>query len=345
MYTDSMNDKVLTVAIPCYNSEEYMEHAVQSAVSAGEKVEVIIVDDGSTDGTAKLGKHLEAEYPKQVKYIYKENGGHGDAVMTGIRHATGTYFKVLDSDDWLDEEGLRTIVAFLQKEKEAGCFYDMFLSNYVYEKVGQKRKVVISYRNVVPVEQAFTWDDASKFKTGQYILMHSVIYRTNLLTGCGLELPKHTFYVDNIYVYYPLPHVNSIYYMDVDLYHYYIGREDQSVNEAVMIRRIDQQIRVTKLMMNMYQLADIENEHLRTYMTQHLTIMMTVCSALLVKDGSEESLAKKEALWQELREHNETLYNMMQKQFLGKVMKKDSKAWNEIIKKGYALAQKLYHFN
>ena len=98
-------------------------------------------------------------------------------------------------------------------------------------------------------------------------------------------------------------------------------------------------------MRNMYQLAEIENEHLRTYMTQHLTIMMTVCSALLVKDGTEESLAKKEALWQELREHNETLYNMMQKQFLGRVMKKDSKAWNEIIKKGYALAQKLYHFN
>lgn len=339
-----MDDKVLTVAIPCYNSEEYMEHAVRSAVSAGEQVEVIIVDDGSTDNTAELGKRLESEYPG-VKYVYKENGGHGDAVMTGIRHARGTYFKVLDSDDWLDEDGLRTVVAFLAEERAAGCVYDMFLSNYVYEKAGEKRKVVIDYKNVVPVGQTFTWSDTSRFKTGHYILMHSVIYRTALLKDCGLELPKHTFYVDNIYVYYPLPYVNSIYYMDVNLYHYFIGRDDQSVNEAVMIRRIDQQIRVTKLMVNMYQLAEIENEHLRTYMTQYITIMLTVCSALLIKDGSEESLAKKEALWQELQNENEMLYHMISKQFLGRVMKKDSRAWNEIIKKGYALAQRLYHFN
>lgn len=345
MYTDNMSDKVLTVAIPCYNSEEYMEHAVQSAVSAGEKVEVIIVDDGSTDDTAKLGRRLEAQYPKQVRYVYKENGGHGDAVMTGLYYATGTYFKVLDSDDWLDEDGLLTVVAFLEKEREAGCLYDMFLSNYVYEKVGEKRKVVISYSNVVPVEQAFTWDDAGKFKTGQYILMHSVIYRTEMLRNCGLELPKHTFYVDNIYVYYPLPYVKSIYYMNVNLYHYFIGRDDQSVNEAVMIKRIDQQIRVTKLMVNMYSLEEIANANLRAYMIQYITIMMTVCSALLVKEGSAESLEKRELLWQELRDKNEILYNMIQKQFLGRVMKKDSKAWNEIIKKGYALAQKLYHFN
>lgn len=340
-----MSKKVLTVAIPCYNSEEYMEHAVQSAVSAGEDVEVIIVDDGSTDGTSRIGKKMEAFYPGQVRYVYKENGGHGDAVMTGLYHATGTYFKVLDSDDWLDEEGLKQVVDFLKKQRETDCIYDMFLCNYVYEKVGAKRKVVISYKNVVPVNQSFGWEDTSKFKTGQYILMHSVIYRTEMLKDCGLELPKHTFYVDNIYVYYPLPFVKSIYYMDVDLYHYFIGRDDQSVNETVMIKRIDQQIRVTKLMANMYQLEDIENEQLRTYMTQYLTIMLTVCSALLTKEGSEESLAKKEELWQELRDENELQYNMIQKQFLGKVMKKDSKAWNEIIKKGYALAQKLYHFN
>ncbi len=72
--------------------------------------------------------------------------------------------------------------------------------------------------------------------------MHSVIYRTELLRNCGLKLPKHTFYVDNIYVYYPLPHVTSLYYLDVDFYRYFIGREDQSVNEKNMIKRIDQQL-------------------------------------------------------------------------------------------------------
>ena len=83
------------------------------------------------------------------------------------------------------------------------------------------------------------------FMIGQYILMHSVIYRTQLLKECGLELPKHTFYVDNIFVYQPLPHVKNMYYLDVNFYRYFIGRTDQSVNESVMIGRIDQQLRVT----------------------------------------------------------------------------------------------------
>lgn len=340
-----MSEKILSVAIPSYNSQDYMEHAVMSAVLAGDMVEVLIVDDGSTDNTASIGKRLEAQYPMQVRYIYKENGGHGDAVMTGLQNATGVYYKVLDSDDWLDEAGLRRVVSFLAEQSAKGICYDMFLSNYVYEKVGEKRKVSVSYENVIPVEREFTWDEAGKFKTGQYILMHSVIYRTALLRDCGLTLPKHTFYVDNIYVYYPLPYVKSMYYMNVDLYHYFIGRDDQSVNEAVMITRIDQQIRVTKLMMNMYELAEIENPQLRQYMTQYLTIMFTVCSALLTKDGTPESLEKKEQLWHELQEEHASQYEMIHKQFLGKVMKKDSKAWNEIIKKGYSLAQKLYHFN
>ena len=82
--------------------------------------------------------------------------------------------------------------------------------------------------------------------------MHSVIFRTQLLKDCGLHLPEHTFYVDNIYVFEPLLHVNTMYYLDVNFYRYYIGRADQSVNETVMISRLDQQIRVNKIMIDFY---------------------------------------------------------------------------------------------
>lgn len=109
----------------------------------------------------------------------------------------------------------------------------------------------------------FTWDDVKVFIAGQYILMHSVIYRTELLRDCGLELPMHTFYVDNIFVYEPLPHVRKMYYLDVNFYRYFIGRSDQSVNEQVMIGRIDQQIRVTKLMMGYYDVTKLQNKKLR----------------------------------------------------------------------------------
>ncbi len=138
--------------------------------------------------------------------------------------------------------------------------------------------------------------------------MHSVIYRTQLLKDCGLELPKHTFYVDNIFVYQPLPHVKTLYYLDVNFYRYFIGREDQSVNEQVMIGRIDQQILVTKLMLGYYDVMKITNRKLRRYMIKYLEIMMTVSSILAIKSGTEENLAKKKELWQYVKQLNVPLY-------------------------------------
>ena len=126
--------------------------------------------------------------------------------------------------------------------------------------------------------------------------MHSVIYRTELLRQCGLELPKHTFYVDNIFVYQPLPHVKNMYYLDVNFYRYFIGRSDQSVNEQVMIGRIDQQLRVTKLMLGYYDVTKIPNRKLKHYMTSYLEIMMTICSVLAIKSGTEENMEKKKEL-------------------------------------------------
>ncbi len=87
--------KLLSFAVPCYNSEAYMSRAIESLLPGGEDVEVIIVDDGSSDGTLQLAKEYEENYPHIVKVVHQENGGHGEAVNTGLVHATGLYFKVL----------------------------------------------------------------------------------------------------------------------------------------------------------------------------------------------------------------------------------------------------------
>lgn len=96
--------KLLTVAIPCYNSQEYMKHAIESALVGGEDIEILIVDDGSKDDTAKIADEFEAQYPGIIRAIHQENGGHGEAVNAGLRNAKGLYYKVLDSDDWLDRD-------------------------------------------------------------------------------------------------------------------------------------------------------------------------------------------------------------------------------------------------
>ena len=293
--------KLLSVTIPCYNSQDYMEHCIETLLTGGDDVEILIVDDGSKDATAEIADRYQKKYPTIIKAIHQENGGHGAAVNTGIANATGLYFKVVDSDDWVDEESYHKILAKLRELVGGSTTLDMFISNFVYEKQGADHKKVMKYTRMFPENEVFTWSDVRHISKGHYILMHSVIYRTAMLKLSQLELPKHTFYVDNIYVYYPLPFVRKVYYLDVDFYRYYIGREDQSVNEKVMISRLDQQIFVTKTMIDMYQLKNVKCKKLRNYMLNYLAIMMTVSSILCIRSKKAENLEKKKELWRAVK--------------------------------------------
>lgn len=337
--------KYITFVIPCYNSEEYMEKAVNSILPAGEDVEILIVNDGSTDGTETLGRRLEAQYPDIVRLINKENGGHGDAVNTGLTHAAGKYFKVVDSDDWVDEDALMKILKTVKGFVEAESKVDMVIANYVYEKVGMEHKKVIRYGNVLPENQIFHWDDIGSFHLDQYILMHSVIYRTEMLKLCQLKLPKHTFYVDNIYVYYPLPHVRTLYYMDVDFYRYFIGREDQSVNEKIMISRVDQQIFVTKTMIAMYELRMVQSKKLRKYMINYLAIMMTVSSILCIRSKNKENLEKKTELWKYLKQKDYKTYFKIRYGILGQTMNLPGRSGRKVSSMAYSVARRIIGFN
>lgn len=124
---------------------------------------------------------------------------------------------------------------------------DLIVCNYTYNHLEEGTAHTMAYRNVFPAETPCTWNDIGHFRPSQYLIMHALIYRTSVLRETGVCLPEHTFYVDNIFAYQPLPYVKKIYYMDIDLYQYFLGRADQSVNEEVMMRRIDQQIKVTKI--------------------------------------------------------------------------------------------------
>ena len=325
--------KLLSIAIPCYNSENYMRHCIESLLPGGDEVEILIVDDGSTkDRTGEIADEYARNYPNICRAIHQENGGHGEAVNAGLRNATGIYFKVVDSDDWVNEEAYKQILEVLRKFVYGQETLDMLVSNFVYEKEGMKRKKVMNYRTALPQNELITWDQVKMFMVGQYILMHSVIYRTQLLKECGLELPKHTFYVDNIFVYQPLPHVKTLYYLDVNFYRYFIGRSDQSVNEQVMIGRIDQQIK-------------LPCRKLRSYMIKYLEIMMTICSILAIKSGTEENLEKKKELWQYLKQQNFPLYLRLRWGFLGQSMNLPGKGGRQVSIAGYKITQRFFGFN
>lgn len=341
--------KLLSIAVPCYNSEDYMEHCVESLLVGGDEVEILIVDDGSQkDRTPEIADRLEKEHPGVVRAIHQENGGHGEAVNTGLSNATGVYFKVVDSDDWVNEKAYIQILDLLRQMVEQNTGLDMLISNFVYEKEGAKRKRVMNYHAAIPRDEILTWDQVRVFTKWQYILMHSVIYRTQLLRDCGLKLPAHTFYVDNIFVYQPLPFVKTLYYLDVNFYRYFIGREDQSVNEKVMISRVDQQIRVNKIMIDEYNLYDkklIPSRKLRHYMMQYLEIMMTISSIMLIRSGTQENLEKKKELWKYLKKKDKRLYFKLRHGIMGRTMNLPGKGGRKVSEMGYKITQKFFGFN
>ena len=324
-----------------------MEKCINSLLVGGEDVEIIIVDDGSKDNTAAIADDYAAAYPEIIKVVHQENGGHGEAVNTGLRNATGVYYKVVDSDDWLDAEGLKKVIGVLKSFIENRKRVDLMICNYVYEHVADGTQNVMRYTNVFPEERVFTWAEIGRFRPSQYLLMHSVIYRTQLLRDCGLELPKHTFYVDNIFVYQPLPYVKNMYYLDVDLYRYFIGRADQSVNETVMVGRVDQQLRVTYQMIDSHDLRVLtaEQPKLGRYMFNYLAMMMAISSIFLTIADTPECLGKKTQLWEYLRTVDTGIYHKMKYRAVSAFTNFPGYQGRRLSVGLYRLARKIYKFN
>lgn len=337
--------KILTITVPCYNSTEYMDRCIRSLLVGGDDVEILIIDDGSTkDDTYEVAKKYEEAYPGIVRAIHQENRGHGGAVNTGIENATGKYFKVVDSDDKVATLAFSKVLEHLKGlESEGGV--DMFLSNYIYDKEGAKKKALMRYQHVMPEGRIFTWEESKKLGPTQYVLMHSIIYRTELLRECGLKLPEHTFYVDNLYAFIPIPYVKRMYYLNENLYLYYIGREDQSVHESVMINRLDQQLAVNREMIEVMS----ENEHLtgrqKDFMIHSLSIIMTVSSIMCLRAGTPERLKDKDELWDLLKEKCPNEYLRIRWFITGAAMNTHTRLGHALTIGAYKLTQKRFGFN
>lgn len=337
--------KVLSITVPCYNSQDYMRKCIESLLVGKEDVEILIIDDGSKDNTLKIAKEYEEKYPTIVKAIHQENKGHGGAVNTGLSHASGLYFKVVDSDDWLNEEAYLEALEVLRNSVRGSQTLDLLICNYVYEKQGVKRKKVMRYTHSLPQNQIFEWKDVKPLGNSHYLLMHSMIYRTQLLRDCGLILPEHTFYVDNLVAVLPLASVKTIYYLNKNLYRYYIGRADQSVSESIMIGRIDQQLLVNRMLIDELAKEKKLSKNQRKYIIHMLTMITTVSSILLMKSGTKENFQKKQDLWSYLKEQDPKTYWKIRFSVLGRFCNLKGKGGRKVFLAGYQIVQKIFGFN
>ncbi|MCI8417735.1 MAG: glycosyltransferase [Lachnospiraceae bacterium] len=350
--------KYITFVVPCYNSQEYMRRCIDSLLPGGEDVEIIIVDDGSTDETGNIADYYEAIYHNIVKVVHKENGGHGSGVNMGLQLAAGMYFKVVDSDDWLEPEAyekfLQKIKEFCDKEKaddeniveNSHNLPDLLITNYVYNHLDEGTRHVMHYRNVFPSYQVSSWNEIGRFRPSQYLIMHALVYRTAVLQRSGVVLPEHTFYVDNIFAYQPLPWVESIYYMDVDLYEYYLGRGDQSVNEHVLMSRIDQQLKVTKIVFECVDLEEVKERYprLAQYMCRNISVMMAISSIHLLLINTKEAYRKRKNMWETVRKQDRMIYYKLKYTTLSGLTYLPGKLGSILTIQGYRAARRIYQF-
>jgi glycosyltransferase involved in cell wall biosynthesis len=340
---------VLTLVVPACNSEAYLGRCVDSLLALGAAdVEIVIVDDGSTDRTGRIADLYQRRHPGLVRALHQPNGGHGAAINAGLRAARGVFFKVVDSDDWLEEGAARRVLGALRRWAGGAEPPDLVVTNFVYEKRGRGLKRVVCYRAALPAGRVFGWDEVGRFPVWRYLLMHSLIHRTELLRDCGLKVPEHSFYVDNYFAFVPLPAARRLAYLDADLYRYFIGRPDQSVNERVMIQRIDQQLNVNLLMVEALSRALADGglpDGLRRYMTRYAALVSTVSSTLLARAGTASANRKSRELWRRIEAVDPGLRAELLRAPVARLAASDAAPAKWALRAGYSLARLLVGFN
>lgn len=241
--------KILTISIAAYNSEKYLRKCLDSFVCCKEieKLEVLVINDGSTDTTRQIAGEYQSSYPESITVINKENGGHGSTINTSIKLATGKYFKLVDADDWVYSEGLDKLVRFLE-----GATADLVLNPYIKVNPGGEITQFISC-----VKQFNTVEYCKEYEIGEIenaidLDMHASTFRTDILRQDRKLISEHCFYVDNEYILYPIPYVKRVVFQDYVVYRYLFGRPDQSANKQSMIDRRNQYLHVLKKLIQFY---------------------------------------------------------------------------------------------
>lgn len=233
--------KVLTISVAAYNAEGWLGRCLESLVktSVSSALEVIVVNDGSEDGTLKVAQSYEAEYPNVVRVVDKENGGHGSTINTAIGIARGKYFKIVDSDDWVEKDGMEQLVRALAK---ADC--DLALNPFyvVNAETGAKRLADDIFEgDANPIGSAV---DVDRLSGRLGLVMHAMTFKTKLLQDSPCRLDEHCFYVDNEYIVYYFAACETVMLLNWPVYDYLLGTSEQSMNFSNMIKRRGQHEKV-----------------------------------------------------------------------------------------------------
>ena len=335
--------KLLTVTVPCYNSQDYMEKCIESLLRGGERVEIIVIDDGSRDNTGAIADRYAAQYPGIVKAVHQENGGHGAGINAGLKAATGKYFKVVDSDDEVSDD----FVGFLDRlelcDQQGGV--DLIVTNYYYVHTDGIGDRSINYSNALPTDRIFTWEDTRRFKLHQMLTIHSCTFRTEVMRKCGGELPRKIFYEDNLMVCRTLPFVERMFYMNIDLYRYTIGREGQSVQDDISRSRYTHHVQIAESCFESVELDGLSCRKHQDYMKHELYMLFCIASTFSKLNACAEADEVLENMWKACEAHDSKWAKRFRGMGILNLARIPGKAGYAAIAAAYKGANKIVRFN
>lgn len=280
----------LTVAVPAYNSEAYLEKCLDSLVDADTRLEVIVVNDGSTDQTETIANRYVNTYPEQVRLINKKNGGHGSAINCAVERAAGRYFKVIDADDWIFRENLTALLDALEHTKA-----DAVITGYQTLHVGNGKILTYSTEcqyvgQEVDLPQLLeVYDQISSCCS-----FHGLLYRTQFYRSCGFRLSEGIFYEDHEYAILPFSHVETILILPFLFYEYRIGNNGQSVAFHNQVKRIHHIETVIRKILDYRDACNPLRPDREEYILRKLCVVVVSYFAVaLVKDCDRKAGEKK----------------------------------------------------
>lgn len=236
-----MENKILSISIAAYNAANDLPRCLKNMTESSviDKLDIIVVNDGSKDNTLDVALEFSKNYPDSIRVIDKVNGGHGSTINTGIIKAKGKYFKIVDSDDWVDREGIEKLVHYLQDstvDLVINPFFKVCIDDF-------SSKQQISLRPDTIKNDIIYKLDEIQFPA---FVMHGMTVKTSIMKEIGPIIDENCFYVDTEYAIYPLYYAKTVVYLDYDVYNYLIGSATQSMNINNLLNRRKQREKVVK---------------------------------------------------------------------------------------------------
>ena len=310
---------ILSVVVASYNVEEYLDKCLSSFSDErfNDILQVIVVNDGSTDSTADIAKKYEDKFPRIFDVINKENGGHGSAVNAGVDNAKGKYFRIVDGDDWINTEDFYKLLCAL-KDTDSDLVVDQ--KREVNKETGETK--FFKTPNCVEYKKEYEFKNICNiFELSPYIMIHTLSVKTSILKENKIKLLEHIFYVDIEFIIKSTVNAKTIEFLDLEIYQYLVGNADQSVNYKNYVKRFSHHSKVTRELIDFAtnfkgdeKIVEYLKIRIKLLINTHMTI------ALIYNENRKEGLKQAKEFREYLKGKNKYLYMTTKKRYLMTLM-------------------------